>query len=1369
MADGVDQGGMNYKITVEDQGSAEVAKFRQELRTARTELKAFKDELAGRSKSASTATRQLDALAKAGVRSVRAAKQSAAAERDAAVKHNQRSQAILDANKAFDKKVRLDNAATVSSNRNFAAERRMATAVRQRAQAEAAITKILERRQQSALREQAALARNIALTDQERRALGLLNAEQRRVLAANERLAAQQQNANPNVSRINAETEALRRQNRARLENETEQLLAARGLDKDGNAIERPQQTGIQQRIKDFLGLGKSIDGAENRANRAAFTFRRLFGILAAFAAARALGNLFSTAIREGIEFNAVMERSRLGIAGILAAAGEIRDRFGNTTDAATRLSIALGIASDQIEKLKTDALATTATFEDLVESFQTGLAPGLQAGFDVDQIRIFTRQISLAASAIGLEQRQLAEEIRSILTGTINPRNTRIATALGISNEDIRNAKEAGTLFEFLQKRFEAFDVAGKQAAQTLPGLFERLKDAVQQVLGAGFKDLSNDLKGLMTTVIDLIVQVDETTGKIQLNPEIVRIVDLMAEGLRTVVEEAQRIGEAVGIQGFQTLADGIGTTIRFIARVLGGIIEGAIQGVRFVFSILLDIRNLIQNIAGIDILDPEVLRKVMVVVSAIAAATLTITLLLSAASPLLKIIGVAFSGIRLTVFAISGIVRGLVASLTAIRTASVAIGLSASPLLGIFVALAAAIGAVAFAYGSLTKKLDIANTTQTNFWARQIAQMEIFTRRLFEENRIKDSRGFFVVDPKDAAETQRQFRDMEAFFDNEAKSEKDLTATVKDKITEIFGDMKKLVGDSAKEAEELEKKMKFDGFLLANSEAIQELRDRFQELKEQARESSDAATSAIKAIGLQSDVGRIITTAEGARLEAARESRRLDLERAQIENQRAAVIEEINSLQVRGGEEFEQLVAKQVALTGRLIEIDRARLQLAEAILRVKTGEMLETAAQAAFQLREENALTRIEAANARILRIAELTGDLRQLALTTAQQELAIAEEKGRQEDATAQRSIAAINREIQANRDRVALLEQSDPRERSVDDQLALTNARALTDALTEQRDALQDQANLQATIRQEEIARLQNIRDMTALQQQAPIGTGIVQAFADQFRQVSDAFKVTVDLMSQAIQGFSQFAASSIVDAFDPTNDTSILENFARFLQQLATMIISTLIQLAVTAAALNLASGGLLGPLLQKYARAQGFHEGGPAEGRHEGGRALRSHRRARGYFDGGSPTARGVHGVDRPSTGLHPADTIPIWAAADEWVVRGSSVKKAGTDALDRINRGLFDPFELRSALGLRSFHNVTRTSRRGKGFVDGGATNTARNIISAQAGTTRGSLGSNTAVLTVDQNTSDQITRGGENATLRLLAKHGIMPRRR
>jgi hypothetical protein len=187
--------------------------------------------------------------------------------------------------------------------------------------------------------------------------------------------------------------------------------------------------------------------------------------------------------------------------------------------------------------------------------------------GFNKTMAKDFTVAMVQAAGAIGVSLDMLAEETRSLLTGTINPRTSRIATVLGLRNEDIRaHSKNAQELFDFLMDRLKAYQAAGAESQKTWAGLWSNFKDIAQQVGGQAFEPLFQALKGWLTEVTNSMVtieeKVDETGRKfkqIVWNPELTKGIEAFREGLNSVIAECYRLG---------MLLDKIGGTLTMLGH---------------------------------------------------------------------------------------------------------------------------------------------------------------------------------------------------------------------------------------------------------------------------------------------------------------------------------------------------------------------------------------------------------------------------------------------------------------------------------------------------------------------------------------------------------------------------------------------------------------------------------------------------------------------------------------------------------------------------------------------------------------------------------------------------------------------------------
>lgn len=492
------------------------------------EEKAYRDlnkEIA----TADVARRKEEIAAKAGIQTKKAqadaARELANAEKAAAAEQKR----IADAHKeaaaiARETEQEAAKAATAEQKR-VAARRREADAIareeaaaaRRRAQEAGRAAEAEQRRVATAQREALAIERERAAEEQraarqaQQAAARQATQEARRIRDAQREAAAiEQERVRQRREELRFQSvseEAQQRVARTARERSIEEALRARGFDRQGRSLRE---------------VAAETERTSRAGNSLFFTFRRLFGAFAAFALLREGVAAIGATLRGAIQLNAAFEAAQVGIAAVATSVGQVRDATGQTVTGAKAFVLAQREAAKQTRRLRQDALETAFSFQELVETFQTALGPGLAAGFDPDQVRKFTVSIAQAAAALGLEGNQLAEEIRSIFSGAITPRTTRIATALGITNDDIKRAKEAGNLAAFLDEKFKSFNIAGKASLQTFTTILSNVRDAFEQVLGAGGLALFNEVKASLQSIQKLLL-VKDKDGLLTPRPEVV------------------------------------------------------------------------------------------------------------------------------------------------------------------------------------------------------------------------------------------------------------------------------------------------------------------------------------------------------------------------------------------------------------------------------------------------------------------------------------------------------------------------------------------------------------------------------------------------------------------------------------------------------------------------------------------------------------------------------------------------------------------------------------------------------------------------------------------------------------------------------
>lgn len=472
----------------------------------------------------------------------------------------------------------------------------------------------------------------------------------------------------------NRQAAASSRANAQALRSQAASLRTAAGVQRSVISARQASTTSIQQQTAALNAqrivltrtavaqrrLGRSgraaadgIDRASASAvrGRAAFgglllTFRRLVTTLIFFEAARFALEGIRSLVGGTIEFASALEQATLGVATLLTALGGIDDSTGLALQGIEALTAAEQISENQLRQLRVEALQTAATFDQLAQTFQVAIAPGVTGGLNLDQIRRVTVQISQAAAAIGLAQNELNEEVRSLLQGTISQRFTRIATALFITNKDIRRARESGRLFEFLQERLEAFSTAGARSLLTFQARVTNATDALFQLSSTGAASFFGKISDALADATQSAINLNTETQQIQLNPELVRVFEILFDSLARSVDQARALATSLDFEDLASAAVVIASTVDAITGIFVGVFEGAVKGGEDLLLIFRTIFATIANITGLDLLDPETLGT---------AQNLLTTFVR---------IFVAFKGIQLAAFAVTtnlGIIVGL------------------------------------------------------------------------------------------------------------------------------------------------------------------------------------------------------------------------------------------------------------------------------------------------------------------------------------------------------------------------------------------------------------------------------------------------------------------------------------------------------------------------------------------------------------------------------------------------------------------------------------------------------------------------------------------------------------------------------------
>jgi hypothetical protein len=311
-------------------------------------------------------------------------------------------------------------------------------------------------------------------------------------------------------------------------------LILIEAVDKTNTVL-----SDIQKRLQgvksDTLGWGKMLGGITLGTQLSA-------GI-------SEVKNAILDATRATLKWSGDMETFGLSIASSLLVGGKYIDQMsGKALSAAESFGMARQQAAGILQELQAANLQTIATLDQLTRVYVETLPIALNKGFNTSQVKDFTLAVVQAAGAIGLEMDMIAEETRAMLTPSINPRFSRVAVSLGLTNEDIRqNSQNADQLFKFLMGRLDAFRLAGEETQRTWKGLWSNLTDIGLQAGAMAMEPVFKSIKGAIEGILLSVVRVNQETKKIEWNPTYLDAFNTIKTGLSDLITLIEALGKAI------------------------------------------------------------------------------------------------------------------------------------------------------------------------------------------------------------------------------------------------------------------------------------------------------------------------------------------------------------------------------------------------------------------------------------------------------------------------------------------------------------------------------------------------------------------------------------------------------------------------------------------------------------------------------------------------------------------------------------------------------------------------------------------------------------------------------------------------------
>lgn len=249
-------------------------------------------------------------------------------------------------------------------------------------------------------------------------------------------------------------------------------------------------------------------------------------------------------AVSAGLDFNKQMEQGSISIAALLTSSRQLANATGAVVEPLTAYQLNLAKARDLQEQILLLNVTTLGTGQELQVVFQRVLAfTQNQAATDQERLQL-SQSILNAAKLLGLNEAQVAEEARQILT-LESARGQQILNSLGITIQQAREYQKQGTLVQFLNNALSTYSIISGEIALTWEGLVSTVSTFFSIIAGAAFEDTFVGLKAILAGMA-------EGFKKLRESGDITSVLDSDEESLRQL-----------GV----TLADVAATGIRWVA----------------------------------------------------------------------------------------------------------------------------------------------------------------------------------------------------------------------------------------------------------------------------------------------------------------------------------------------------------------------------------------------------------------------------------------------------------------------------------------------------------------------------------------------------------------------------------------------------------------------------------------------------------------------------------------------------------------------------------------------------------------------------------------------------------------------------------
>lgn len=304
--------------------------------------------------------------------------------------------------------------------------------------------------------------------------------------------------------------------------------------------MENIAQLGIKVDSSSIKQATNELSKLTNQSGKTEQSTTKLSGVFTkANIAIGAIGASIAYVTKQGIAYNATIEKLTNGLTTLNALTSSNVDNFGKQLSVQDKYNIAARESVETISQLNKINLETPHTLNETVQIYKSMYSSMRSVGVSSEQMIDLTKKLSIAAGSNGIEFQQLLAGIDGLATGTVEAGSElgRFLKSMGLGNEVLKNSTN---IYETLNNKFK--DVKGiigyEEEISNLENSFDQLTGAL---VAPFFDDVKRGIHGLSSMFTDLTQSVtifydkfksiSELSTTDQLNKRAVEVTERIAE----------------------------------------------------------------------------------------------------------------------------------------------------------------------------------------------------------------------------------------------------------------------------------------------------------------------------------------------------------------------------------------------------------------------------------------------------------------------------------------------------------------------------------------------------------------------------------------------------------------------------------------------------------------------------------------------------------------------------------------------------------------------------------------------------------------------------------------------------------------------